>query len=66
MIAAPAGSIVQLQDLMFTANGDVPGCILLDWQSMDGGGVAGTVGDVVVGVHPRLGGWHYRFCLWLV
>ena len=33
MLIAPPGSAVQLVDLTFMAEGDVPGCLLLDWQA---------------------------------
>ena len=36
LLSAPASSGtdgVQIADILFTMNGDVPGCILLDWQS---------------------------------
>ena len=42
LLSAPAGSVVQLADLMFTASGNVPGCVLLDWQAGAGNGVSGT------------------------
>lgn len=33
LLSAPADSSVQIADLMFSANGNVPGCVFLDWQS---------------------------------